>query len=85
MPAGAKVPDSTAIVLYHFNDVWTLYPGAFNMAPCKVKPDLATGAPLALSYPHFYMVCIYKKLIQVYNLFQHFQDDISLVRRIPGI
>ena len=22
MPAGAKVPDSTAIVLYHFNDVW---------------------------------------------------------------
>ena len=26
------------------------------MAPCKVKPDLATGAPLALSYPHFYMV-----------------------------
>ena len=21
MPAGAKVPDSTAIVLYHFNDV----------------------------------------------------------------
>jgi len=29
--------------------------GAFNMAPCKVKPDLATGAPLALSYPHFYM------------------------------
>ena len=32
------------------------------MAPCKVKPDLATGAPLALSYPHFYMVCIYKKI-----------------------
>ena len=31
--------------------------GAFNMAPCKVKPDLETGAPLALSYPHFYMVC----------------------------
>jgi len=29
--------------------------GAFNMAPCKVKPDLETGAPLALSYPHFYM------------------------------
>ena len=22
VPAGAKVPDSTAIVLYHFNDVW---------------------------------------------------------------
>ena len=22
MPAGTKVPDSTAIVLYHFNDVW---------------------------------------------------------------
>ena len=53
----------------------TLYPGAFNMAPCKVKPDLATGAPLALSYPHFYMVCMYKKLIQVYNLFQHFQES----------
>ena len=24
VPAGAKVPDSTAIVLYHFNDVWAI-------------------------------------------------------------
>jgi len=28
--------------------------GVLNMAPCKVRPDLPTGAPLALSYPHFY-------------------------------
>jgi hypothetical protein len=25
------------------------------MEPCKRKPDLPTGAPIALSYPHFYM------------------------------
>ena len=28
--------------------------GVFNMAPCKATPDLPTGAPIALSYPHFY-------------------------------
>ena len=28
--------------------------GVFNMAPCKVTPDLPKGAPIALSYPHFY-------------------------------
>jgi len=28
--------------------------GVMNMAPCKVTPDLPTGAPIALSYPHFY-------------------------------
>ena len=30
MPAGAKVPDSTAIVLYHFNDVW-LFPSKLGI------------------------------------------------------
>jgi hypothetical protein len=28
--------------------------GVLNMAPCKRSPSLPTGAPLALSYPHFY-------------------------------
>ena len=28
--------------------------GVLNMAPCKRTPELPTGAPLALSYPHFY-------------------------------
>jgi len=28
--------------------------GVFNMAPCKRTPDLPLGAPIALSYPHFY-------------------------------
>jgi len=28
--------------------------GVLNMAPCKVTPDLPKGAPIALSYPHFY-------------------------------
>lgn len=28
--------------------------GVLNMAPCKVKDDLKVGAPIALSYPHFY-------------------------------
>jgi len=28
--------------------------GVLNMAPCKTRPDLPKGAPLALSYPHFY-------------------------------
>jgi len=28
--------------------------GVMNMAPCKVTADLPNGAPIALSYPHFY-------------------------------
>jgi len=28
--------------------------GVLNMAPCKRTPDRPMGAPLALSYPHFY-------------------------------
>ena len=28
--------------------------GVFNMAPCKRTDDLPLGAPIALSYPHFY-------------------------------
>jgi len=28
--------------------------GVFNMEPCKRKDDLPRGAPIALSYPHFY-------------------------------
>jgi len=28
--------------------------GVFNLEPCKRKPDLPRGAPVALSYPHFY-------------------------------
>jgi len=28
--------------------------GVLNMAPCKITPDLPKGAPIALSYPHFY-------------------------------
>jgi len=28
--------------------------GVLNMAPCKRTPDRPKGAPLALSYPHFY-------------------------------
>eukprot|EP00092_Neocalanus_flemingeri_P108734 GFUD01139653.1.p1 GENE.GFUD01139653.1~~GFUD01139653.1.p1 ORF type:complete len:576 (+),score=193.84 GFUD01139653.1:124-1851(+) len=28
--------------------------GVFNMEPCKRTPDLPLGAPIALSYPHFY-------------------------------
>jgi len=28
--------------------------GLLNMAPCKVADDLPAGAPIALSYPHFY-------------------------------
>jgi len=28
--------------------------GVLNMAPCKVTPERPNGAPLALSYPHFY-------------------------------
>jgi len=28
--------------------------GVLNMAPCKINPDLPKGAPIALSYPHFY-------------------------------
>jgi len=28
--------------------------GVLNMAPCKVTDALKTGAPIALSYPHFY-------------------------------
>jgi len=28
--------------------------GVLNMAPCKTRPDLPLGAPIALSYPHFY-------------------------------
>lgn len=28
--------------------------GLLNMAPCKVRPDLPDGAPIALSFPHFY-------------------------------
>lgn len=28
--------------------------GVLNMAPCKRTPERPTGAPLALSYPHFY-------------------------------
>lgn len=28
--------------------------GVYNMEPCKRKPDLPRGAPIALSYPHFY-------------------------------
>jgi len=28
--------------------------GVLNMAPCKRTPDRPQGAPLALSYPHFY-------------------------------
>ena len=30
--------------------------GLLNMAPCKVKSDLPAGAPIALSFPHFYQV-----------------------------
>ena len=28
--------------------------GVLNMAPCKTRPDLPKGAPIALSFPHFY-------------------------------
>ena len=28
--------------------------GVLNMAPCKTRSDLPKGAPIALSYPHFY-------------------------------
>merc|ERR1719300_1329660 len=28
--------------------------GVFNMEPCKRTDDLPLGAPIALSYPHFY-------------------------------
>ena len=28
--------------------------GVLNLAPCKRSPDLPLGAPIALSYPHFY-------------------------------
>ena len=28
--------------------------GVFNMAPCKTAPDRPGGAPIALSFPHFY-------------------------------
>merc|ERR1711892_1556908 len=28
--------------------------GVFNMEPCKRTPELPLGAPIALSYPHFY-------------------------------
>jgi hypothetical protein len=28
--------------------------GVLNMAPCKRTPDMPEGAPLAVSYPHFY-------------------------------
>jgi len=28
--------------------------GVFNLEPCKATPDLPHGAPIALSYPHFY-------------------------------
>ena len=28
--------------------------GVLNMGPCKRTPDRPLGAPLALSYPHFY-------------------------------
>lgn len=28
--------------------------GVLNMGPCKRTPSLPTGAPMALSYPHFY-------------------------------
>jgi len=28
--------------------------GVLNLAPCKVTPDLPKGAPIALSFPHFY-------------------------------
>ena len=28
--------------------------GVLNMAPCKRTPERPMGAPLALSYPHFY-------------------------------
>ena len=32
--------------------------GVLNMAPCKATPDRPDGAPIALSYPHFYQVCL---------------------------
>jgi len=28
--------------------------GVFNLEPCKASPELPRGAPIALSYPHFY-------------------------------
>ena len=28
--------------------------GVLNMAPCKISESLPAGAPIALSYPHFY-------------------------------
>eukprot|EP00092_Neocalanus_flemingeri_P046420 GFUD01052219.1.p1 GENE.GFUD01052219.1~~GFUD01052219.1.p1 ORF type:complete len:595 (-),score=120.44 GFUD01052219.1:139-1923(-) len=28
--------------------------GVLNLEPCKVSPDLPRGAPIALSFPHFY-------------------------------
>lgn len=31
-----------------------LHSGVFNMEPCKRTPDRPRGAPIALSYPHFY-------------------------------
>ena len=30
--------------------------GVLNMAPCKITDALPMGAPIALSYPHFYQV-----------------------------
>ena len=32
--------------------------GVMNMGPCKTSASLPTGAPIALSYPHFYQVII---------------------------
>ena len=62
MPAGAKVPDSTAIVLYHFNDVWLLYyrsgsggklPGEQRKrVPEQLVPRIAATVPAL-----FYTIC----------------------------
>ena len=40
--------------------------GVLNMAPCKATPDRPDGAPIALSYPHFYQVCLSHRMLHKY-------------------
>jgi len=44
-------PDNACYCLEEFS---CFKSGVFNMEPCKRTPDLPRGAPIALSYPHFY-------------------------------
>jgi len=46
-----KNPDNKCYCVENFK---CFKSGVLNMAPCKRTPDRPTGAPMALSYPHFY-------------------------------